>query len=261
MTFPAPWLTIVTVVKDDLAGLQETVESLRGALVPGVEWIVIDGSTDSQPVKDAVAAAGVPATYQWEEPRGIFPAMNAGLREARGEYCYFLNAGDRLFNSESLQMLREHLGTHPMWLVAEVEFAQADGKRICPPPLNYEQAKRRLFIGRFPPHQGTVAKTSALRDINGFPEGYHIAADYVAMLGLSQLEQPMVVSDVLATFALGGVSSTRWQESLREFHRGRRATLKLTARQQLLEVVGTWLHFCVMSVARLKPHSSRPNAT
>jgi hypothetical protein len=43
----SPWLTVVTVVKDDPAGFAATVESLAAQDLSAVEYVVVDGSADS----------------------------------------------------------------------------------------------------------------------------------------------------------------------------------------------------------------------
>ena len=44
-----PWLSIITVVKDDPEGFARTAESIAGQNLKGVEWVVIDGSGKLDP--------------------------------------------------------------------------------------------------------------------------------------------------------------------------------------------------------------------
>ncbi|MFM8154859.1 MAG: glycosyltransferase [Actinomycetes bacterium] len=240
------WLSIVTVVKDDPDGFIRTLNSIRTQELLGVELCVIDSSRDSSVIESAIAnAAGLVHSYSWTAPAGIYPAMNAGIAEASGEFVYFLNAGDVLASSDVLARLRVAIETNsPSWLFGPVDIVSADGSAVTTPPWDYAAEKRALFgRGHFPPHQGTLARRELLSSIGGFDTSYRIAADYAAFLELSKVSDPLVVDFVIAKFEEGGVSSVKWQESFREFHRARREILRPTGTAALREQVDTRIHF------------------
>lgn len=240
------WLSIVTVVKDDPEGFIRTLNSVRTQELLGVELCVIDSSRDSSVIESALAnAAGLVHSYSWMSPAGIYPAMNAGIAEASGDYVYFLNAGDVLAHNDVLSRLRTEIDANsPQWLFGPVEIVSAIGSSVTTPPWDYEAEKRVLFSrGHFPPHQGTLARRELLSSIGGFDTSYRIAADYAAFLKLSRVSDPLVVDFVIAKFAEGGVSSVKWRESFREFHRARREILRPTGTAALREQIDTRIHF------------------
>jgi hypothetical protein len=246
------WLSIITVVKDDVAGFARSAASLQGQDLDGVEWVVIDSSDDASQIPEAIVQAGLAATYRWTTPSGIYPAMNAGLDASTGSYAYFLNAGDCLHDDSVLAHVRTVIGRdRPVWLYGQVCFVSPDGRRVTPPPFDYAAEGRAHFSrGRFPPHQGTVASTSALRSMGGFDDSYRIAADYAAFLRLSQLAIPVETSRTLADFYVGGVSTSDWKGSLGEFHRARREILRLSGGAALRERLETAAQYSRMQVAR-----------
>lgn len=248
-----PWLSIVTVVKDDAGGFARTAASLSGQDIDGVEWVVIDSSGDRAQIPglmDQVALAD--PIYRWTTPGGVYPAMNAGLEEASGRYCYFLNAGDCLSDDGVLAHVRSVIERdRPVWMYGQVCFVSPDGQRVTPPAFDYEAESRAHFSrGRFPPHQGTVASTPALRSMGGFDVSYRIAADYAAFLRLSRLAPPAETTRTLADFYVGGVSTTHWKASLVEFHRARREILHLSGGAAIRESLGTGAQFLRMQAAR-----------
>lgn len=223
-----PLLTIVTIVKEDPAGLARTAKSIDHAMNDAppqhrVEWIIVDGSQSKLDVP-AITHDNLTTQYIWQEATGIYPAMNAGLQAASGDYIWFLNAGDTMRAGEAIQQLMTALTTdQPTWLYGQVAFIQEDGVVVVPKPFDYRTEKRHHFArGRFPAHQGTVAKRTALLGVGGFDTSYRITADYVAMLNLSRLADPIECSTVLADFELGGASSRHWVTALIEFRRARR---------------------------------------
>jgi putative colanic acid biosynthesis glycosyltransferase len=106
MTSP-PWLSVVTVVRNDLPGLERTHASLAEQVLRDFEWILIDGaSTDATRARASELLAEGIARGVSEPDTGIYDAMNKGLRLARGSHVLFLNAGDRLLGPDSLARAR-----------------------------------------------------------------------------------------------------------------------------------------------------------
>lgn len=237
-----PWLTVVTVVRDDVPGLRGTVDSLRGQDRDGVDVLIVDSSAD--PAVASALGAGIARTM-WVSPEGIYPAMNVGLEHAAGDYVYYLNAGDILHAPDVLASLRGLIvDANPTWLFGRVEIVGADGSRVVTPAWDYAQEKSALFSrGLFPPHQGTLARRDALQSFGGFDTSFRIAADYAAFLRLSLVADPCQTDLVIATFTEGGASTLHWKESFAEFHRARREILRPTGAASLRERVESARHF------------------
>jgi GT2 family glycosyltransferase len=237
-------LSIITVVKDEPHGFARTRDSLliqRGETLDreGIEWVVLDSSDDrgqisaliggnaDTPEQHHQASDWLTPVYVWLAPAGVYPAMNEALSRATGEYVLFLNAGDTLFNEDALDSILQLLERdQPVWMFGQVCFESESGARIIPPPMDYPAEKAASFSrGRFPPHQGTVARRTVLIDNGGFDTSYRITADYAAFLRLAAQADPVITDQVLATFYEGGLSTTGWRESLTEFHRARKTII------------------------------------
>lgn len=243
------WLSIVTVVKDDPTGLARTLESIVVQDCAGAELVVIDSSSDESSVpaiiRGRVLQDSCPVTYRHEPPRGIYPAMNSGLASAQGDYVLFLNAGDAFDASHvvaSLSALVEREA--PAWLVGRVRVVGPSGRDTVSATWDYRTERKRSFArGLFPPHQGTVARRELLNRAGGFDTTYAIAADYAMALRLSTFADPTMTELVIARFVEGGVSTERWKESFREFHRARREICRPTGVASLREQWDTRVHF------------------
>lgn len=87
-------LSIITINFNNRAGLQKTIDSVISQTFKDFEWIIIDGgSTDGS--KELIEQYDKYITYWVSEPdKGIYNAMNKGIKVAKGEYLYFLNSGD-----------------------------------------------------------------------------------------------------------------------------------------------------------------------
>ena len=96
-------LSIITVNKNNAEGLRKTIESVVCQTFKDFEYIVIDGaSTDESVAVIETYLANV--TYWVSKPdRGIYEAINKGIKVAVGEYCLFLNSGDYLSSDSILE--------------------------------------------------------------------------------------------------------------------------------------------------------------
>lgn len=96
-------LSIITINRNDVKGLEKTILSVLAQNSRNFEYIIIDGaSTDgSKELIERIAISDKRLSYWCSEPdSGIYNAMNKGIKQAKGDYCLFLNSGDYLFSDE-----------------------------------------------------------------------------------------------------------------------------------------------------------------
>jgi len=258
-----PLLSIVTVVKDDEAGLHRTLASIDSsppAATETIEWLIVDSSSDRQAVNRVLDSAHIVCRYYWVPPTGVYPAMNSGLKEATGTYVLFLNAGDELNSQDVLPSLLDQLRTHsPTWLYGQVAFIDPHETKVTPPPFDYQRERDALFArGRFPPHQGTIASRELLQSLGGFDTNLRVAADYALALRLSQIADPLELNTTIANFHTGGLSTNEWRLSVHEFHRARLEVFAPSGLSRAREQLKTATHFAKLALgqARRRHNSS-----
>lgn len=232
-------VSIITVVKDDYEGVQRTIESVRRQGFFDAELLIVDGSKD--PLAGSIEVA-IPSRVITEPPTGIYPAMNTGLSHARGDYVYFLNAGDTLADERvgfrMVSGLRD--AGSPVWAFGAVRFTDTRGRVLRERRWDYATERHHRFArGVFPAHQGIVASTVAVRELGGFETSFRITADYALMLRLSQRSDPLRWDWTIAEFQQGGASSQHWWRAQREFHDARVAILQPRGWSRVAEDIDT----------------------
>lgn len=106
-----PWLSVITVCFNAGAVLPVTVASLRAQQADGVEWVVVDGA--SRDGSTEWLRAQQPEQFLSEPDRGIYDAMNKAIGMARGQWLYFLNAGDAFADPQVLADVQAAIATAP----------------------------------------------------------------------------------------------------------------------------------------------------
>lgn len=124
-----PKLSIITINLNNKAGLQKTIDSVISQSYKDFEWIIIDGgSTDGS--KELIEKYSAHITYLVSEPdKGIYAAMNKGVKVARGEYLQFLNSGDCLYDENVVADFVNRNNTEDV-IYGNALFVDAEGKEV-----------------------------------------------------------------------------------------------------------------------------------
>ena len=100
-----PLISIITINFNDKIGLQRTFDSVFAQDFNDFEYIVIDGGSNDGS-KELIEENTDKISYWISEPdKGIYNAMNKGIKVANGEYLLFLNSGDKFYNKKSLILI------------------------------------------------------------------------------------------------------------------------------------------------------------
>ena len=106
-------ISIITVNYNDAPGLEKTLASETALRLPaGVETeiIVIDGGSTDGSVETLNRFSEKIAHSVSEPDRGIFHAMNKGVAAATGDFCIFMNSGDRFASEDVLEKIFAETG-------------------------------------------------------------------------------------------------------------------------------------------------------
>lgn len=172
--------SVVTITYNAAAVLRPTLDSVMMQDYPNVEHIIIDGaSTDETLViakayqkQSDEAENGHIVKIQSEPDKGLYDAMNKGLRLATGDYIVFMNAGDRFPEADTLDkvMLAAVVGDgeeRPAVLFGNTDIIDDKGnflyhRRLSPP----ERLTWRSFrYGMVVCHQAFYARTDIARSL------------------------------------------------------------------------------------------------
>ena len=93
-------ISIITVTYNAEATIERTMESVAQQTYREFEHLVIDGASKDKTVE--IAHRYPHATVISEPDKGLYDAMNKGLKMATGDFLCFLNAGDKLHSKDTL---------------------------------------------------------------------------------------------------------------------------------------------------------------
>lgn len=96
-----PLITIITVCFNAVNVIERTILSIINQTYPNVEFIIVDGGSKDSTI-DVIRKYDNKISKWISEPdKGIYDAMNKGIKLATGEWINFMNAGD-CFSDENV---------------------------------------------------------------------------------------------------------------------------------------------------------------
>ena len=96
-----PKFSIITVTYNAGAVLEDTIQSVITQTYRNVEYIIVDGGSKDHTLDIINRYREHIHTLVSEPDKGLYDAMNKGIRLATGDYLCFLNAGDELHEDDT----------------------------------------------------------------------------------------------------------------------------------------------------------------
>lgn len=163
--------TIITVNYNNCEGLRQTVQSVISQTYKDVEYIVIDGGSTDGSVEVLKQYEKYFSYWVSEKDKGIYNAMNKGIKHAHGDYLNFMNSGDMFFSNTVLEDVLCYLGDDI------VHGKQYDRSRGNYPFLISQVPTMAYFYESSLQHQSCFIRRELFKD-SLYDENYRIVSDW-----------------------------------------------------------------------------------
>ena len=202
-------ISVITPSLNAAATIGYTVESFLGQSYKDAELLIIDGESDDRTVQLVKSFGSDRIKVHETPPRGIFNAMNMGLRLFAGDAVGVLNADDKFHDPEVLGDIAQALGHHDV-VHGHIDMISAQNtskiiRRWRSGPY-YEGSFRR---GWMPAHPSFYVRRRVIDEVGAFDETMRIAGDYDFMLRVLEVGgfTPFLLERVMVDMAYGGAST------------------------------------------------------
>ncbi|WDF47292.1 glycosyltransferase family 2 protein [Chryseobacterium sp. KACC 21268] len=200
-------ISIITVAYNNRFGLEETIKSVTTQDFKDFEFIVIDGNSNDGS-KELLENYSAQIDYWVSEPdKGIYNAMNKGIRKASGEYLIFMNSGDRFSAPDILSKIIPHF----------------NGEDIVYGNAYYELENRKKYEYKIPAkitigslikepicHQSAFFRKELFEKYGLYDENNKIASDWTFMMDIfvhHNISQKYI-NEFISIFEKIGISTT-----------------------------------------------------
>ena len=212
----SPLFSIITITFNAAATLPATLKSVEQQSFADYEYLVVDGASTDGTVAIARASSAVSSVTS-EPDRGLYDAMNKGLRRATGRYLIFLNAGDALHAPDTLQKIARSVEeTHPDIVYGETALVDAQRTFIAMRRLQAPDvlSVKSFRMGMLVCHQAFVVRRAIAPE---YDLHYRFSADYDWCIRCMQVAKTITnTHEILIDYLNEGVTTANRKASLRE---------------------------------------------
>lgn len=215
---PTPKFSVITVCYNAEATLEDTIQSVISQTYHHVEYIIVDGASKDRTM-DIVNRYRERISVVVSEPdKGLYDAMNKGIRLATGDYLCFLNAGDSFHEDDTLQQMVHSIhGTLlPDVLYGETELVDHEGhflrmRRLqAPEHLTWKSFRQGMLVC----HQAFFARRDLVMP---YDLRYRFSADFDWCIKIMKKSKVLHNTHLtLIDYLAEGMTTRNHQASLRE---------------------------------------------
>ena len=211
-----PLFSIITITFNAAGTLPATLRSVELQTFTDYEYLIVDGASTDGTVAIAQHSAAVSSVTS-EPDKGLYDAMNKGLRKARGCYLVFLNAGDAFHEPDTLQKIADSIEKNASDIVyGETALVDSERRFIS---MRRLQAPERLSVksfrmGMLVCHQAFIVRREIAPE---YDLRYRFSADFDWCIRCMQMAKTIThTHEVLIDYLNEGVTTANRKASLRE---------------------------------------------
>lgn len=181
-------ISLITVTYNSSKTLKTTLESILNQLHTDYEYIVVDGASKDNTV--ALLKEYEPKfknNIKWisEPDKGLYDAMNKGIRMATGDVIGVLNSDDFFTSNDILRQVSEALEKNKNLdaVYGDIHFVNPDNLEKCIRYYSSKVFKRGLMrLGFMPAHPSFYMRKACFEKYGLYKTDYKIAADFEYLL-------------------------------------------------------------------------------
>lgn len=210
-----PKISIITVVYNGESLIERTIKSVLEQTYTNIEYIIVDGLSTDSTLTIVEKYGSTIAKIISEKDKGIYDAMNKGLKIATGDYVLFLNAGDELYTKVTLSKVFENTTNADVYYgntaITNESGQQLADRRLTPPlQLTWKSLKYGMCVS----HQSFIAKRVLCDSYN---LDYQISADIDWVINVLKRSDKIINTQIyISKFLEGGTSNKNQTKALVE---------------------------------------------
>jgi glycosyltransferase involved in cell wall biosynthesis len=210
-----PKLSVITIVYNNVRDIERTVLSVLNQSYSNIEYLIIDGASNDGTMDILRQYESRISKLVSEKDKGIYDAMNKGLALATGDYVLFMNSGDEIYASNTVERIFAsgddadiYYGETEMFDEAWQSLGQRRHK--APEAFTWKDFKYGMSIS----HQAIYIRKSLTEP---YDLTYKLSSDIDWILKAAKKAKKIVnVKAVVAKYLVGGMSKKKHRQSLAE---------------------------------------------
>jgi glycosyltransferase involved in cell wall biosynthesis len=179
-----PTFSILTVSNNSRKTISDTIESVLSQTYPNIEYIIIDNCSTDGTIETVKSFGNRISKFVSEPDKGMYDAINKGIRLASGNIIGILNSDDFFYNDNIIEKIADVFKSN------EIDAIYGDAKFVDPnntsKNIRYYSSKHftsdKFKLGYMPAHPSFYARRELFEKLGYYKTDYKIAADFELLL-------------------------------------------------------------------------------
>ncbi len=207
-------LSLITITYNAAATLKDCLASVSTQTVKNIQHVLVDGGSTDNTL--AIANMFPHITNIISEPdKGIYDAINKGIRLATGEIIGFIHADDTLYNAHSLQTIVESFDSKIDAVFGDLIYTDSQNtiKRVW---TGGSFQKGEFQKGWMPAHPTFYCRRNVYEKFGLYDDSFKIAGDFELMLRFLEKHniRSKYIPHTLVNMKVGGASNNGLKSKL-----------------------------------------------
>ena len=210
-------LSIITITYNAEQYLERTIQSIMNQSDQNFEYLIIDGKSKDGTLQIAEKYKNRVNQLICEPDKGLYDAMNKGLKNASGDFVWFMNAGDEINDSQAVEKIYKAINNKIDVLYGDTYFVDNAGNiqglrsEITPHCLPKDLKWQDMKLGMLVCHQAFITRKS----IAPLYMENNLSADVDWEIAcLKNAREVRYLDFVVAKYLIGGISNKQLKRSL-----------------------------------------------
>ena len=220
-------ISVITVTFNSAATIEQTINSVLDQTFKDIEYIIIDGGSTDGTIQIIEKYRSSLGKFISETDKGIYNALNKGIKMATGDLIAFLHADDFYINQNILESyVTKFENENCEAIYADLYYVdQMNSNKIVRKWKSGMYQEGDFLKGWMPPHPTFIAKKSCYDKFGCYREDFNSAADYELMLRFIQKNKIKIsyLNDFVIKMRVGGESNKTLKNRIRANADDRRA--------------------------------------
>lgn len=213
-----PKVSIITVVWNNKETIKDAIDSVLNQTYENIEYIIIDGGSTDGTVEIVNSYGNKISQFLSERDKGLYDAMNKGIKLATGDVVGILNSDDFYLDSTVIESVVEEFKKN------EVGAVFADLVYVKPSDLNRVVRKyssknfnpKKFAYGWMPAHPTFFLLKKYYDQYGLYKTDYKIAADFELLIRMLYLYKVPYnyIPKTFIKMRLGGISTNSLKSNI-----------------------------------------------
>ncbi|PDH47242.1 MAG: glycosyl transferase [Bacteroidetes bacterium MED-G20] len=206
-------ISIITVCYNSQETIKDTIESVINQSYDNIEYIIIDGNSNDNTCNIINSYSNIDIFIS-ENDKGIYDAINKGIKRASGEIIGLLHADDVFDNHQVIEKVISNFSSNKDILYGDINYVKKNNlNQIVRKWRSGNYSSKKFKWGWMPPHTGFFLKRKCYINFGLYRLDLGSSADYELMLRMFEVHKlsSFYLPINIVKMRVGGISNSSFK--------------------------------------------------